>query len=133
MRTVSTSALVRQVRREGGRLHLHPLVVDGKCFVAQRAVGMRRAGPLGAIKAELVPVCSIDPQHPLRNVARYRRRRWEHDRRRLYAQAAQRRRAAMLSALEPKLHTLKNDARQLVRVLGRDALTEVLRGLPHAR
>ncbi len=137
MRTISRAALQRQIQREGPRLHLFPLLEDGRVFVAQKAPVFSGGAGIGCIRKELVAVCSIDPAHPLRNVARMRRRRWEHDRMRMYRASAARRRAAFLKAIEPKRHTLKNDARLIARQLGRGSMSQALREAgyvrPHSR
>lgn len=138
MRTISRAALERQLRREGPRLHLHPLYEDGRMFVAQKVpIYQGGVGGIGHMTKELRPVCSVSPAHPLRNVARMRRRRYEHDRMKMYRASAQRRREAFMKLIEPKRHTLKNDVRQMQRQLGGDALPQVLweAGLvrPHAR
>jgi hypothetical protein len=137
MRQVSTASLVRQITREGGRLHLFPLVEDGKCFVAQEQKVYAGGAGIGHIRREKVAVCSIDMAHPLSTVARFRRRRWEHDRMKLYREAAARRRAALLASFEPRRHELVSDAKKMVRQLGADALwqvtAEVFGARPHSR
>lgn len=137
-RKVSASALKRQIAREGGRLHLHPLVEDGRCHVAQeQRVWSGGGGGIGHIRRTMVPVCSIDMDHPLRDVARFRRRRWEHDRMQMYRATAERRRQAFMASLEARHHTLMGDAKRMVRVLGPEALrqatAEVFNVRPHAR
>lgn len=79
--------------------------------------------------------CDIDMAHPLSFVMKFRKRRWEHDRLKLYRAAAQRRLHARRVRVEAKFVAYRSDLARGVRELGQEtfltALREVLNVRPH--
>lgn len=132
MRTIGTTALIEQIKREGGRMGLVPLVRDGRVFVAQETRTMGGGAGVGWFKSELTPVASIDMDHPLASVGKMRRRRHEWNRMRAYREAEQRRQAARRAVVEDKHSVYRNDLARARRQLGNDdflrALVEVTYG-----
>lgn len=137
MRRINAADLCRQVRREGRRLGLVPHVdEDGKVFVAEME---RRWGGRGflSVTREATPICSVDMDHPISRVGKFRRARWDRNRLAKLREAAARRRAAAERESNDRWAAYRGDLLKAQRQLGTEdflkAMAEVLGGGTHGR
>jgi len=132
MRHINAADLCRQIRREGRRLGLVPhLDADGVVHAAQLEPRYSGRGILATSK-EATPVCSVDMDHPISRVGKFRKARWDRDRLRRLREAQQRRREAAQKEANDRWAAYRGDLEKGARQLGADeflrAMREVLNG-----
>jgi hypothetical protein len=132
MRQTNAADLQRQIRREGRRLGLVPVIEDGRVFVGEKVKRTAGRGICHAID-EVEAICSVGMDNPISNVGRLRRKRWEH-RGRLarLREAKAKREAAARAHVEDLWQAYRGDLTKARRQLGADdflrAMRETLRG-----
>lgn len=126
MRVVSLAEVERQVRREGAKHGLYPLLQDGKCFVAQKSRLRCEGAVVGAVVEELEPICSVNMKASLGNVWRSKKRRHEFNLAKLYTEARLRREAAQRRAVEEAYNDRMAELHRLERRFGRQDMGEAL-------
>lgn len=137
MRRINAADLCRQVRREGRRLGLVPYVdEDGRVFVAEREKKWGGRGIL-SVTTVLTPICSVDMDHPISRVGKWRRKRYDRNRlERLRTAQAKRREAAQKESAD-RWAAYRGDLLKAQRQLGTEAflqaMKEVLGGGAHGR
>lgn len=138
MRQTNRADLTRQIRREGRRLGLVPHFDDvtGKVYVAEMS---RHISGRGVLQTVLKPtdICSVDMDHPIANVGKWRRKRYEksllirvREARAKRAQEAEVRKADLWQAMRPDL---LRGRRELGEEAFSKAMAEVLGVRSHSR
>jgi hypothetical protein len=126
MRVVSLAEVERQIRREGARHGLFPLVQDGKCFVAEKSLSLNEGGVVGSVLSELNPICSVNMNAPLGNVWRSRKRRHEYNVARWYTEHRKAREAKEKARVDQEFNDRKAELHRLQRRFGRQDMSEAL-------
>lgn len=124
MRTVSPAEVERQIRREGARYGLFPLMQGDRCFVAQKQLQVTD-GPdavVGQLVEELVPICGVNMNAPLQNVWKSRKQRHEFDVAKVYREARVRREEARRRAAEDRSEQRARELERLARRFGTDVV-----------
>lgn len=135
MRRINAADLCRQVRREGRRLGLVPHIdEDGKVYVAE--LERRWGGRVFlSVTTEPAPICSVDMDHPISHVGKFRRKRYERNRLAQLRAAEARRKEAKQKAMDDRWAGYRSDLLRGARELGTDeflrAMREVLGGGAH--
>lgn len=138
MRQTNRADLTRQIRREGRRLGLVPHFDEstGKVFVAEVSRHISGRGVLQTVR-KLTDICSVDMDHPIANVGKWRRRRYEksllirvREARAARAREAEARKQDIWAAMRPDL---LRACRQLGAEDFNKAMAEVLGVRTHSR
>lgn len=78
LRDVSPAEVARQVRRDGARHGLRPVIRHGACHVAQREAFVTEGFPVAVAGERWEPFMDVDVDHPLSNIWRQRKQRHQH-------------------------------------------------------
>ena len=126
MRVVSLAEVERQIRREGARHGLFPLIEDGKCFVAEKSLALNEGAVVGSVQTDLNAICSVNMNAPLGNVWRSRKRRHEFNVARWYTEHRLKREAAQKARVDELYNDRKAELHRLQRRFGRQDMGEAL-------
>jgi hypothetical protein len=129
MREVSPAEVERQIRREGARHGLFPVMADDRscCHVGQRERFLVEGPVMSAIVEKITPICSVTMQAPLSNVWKSRVQRHEWSRTKVYREALARRKAAERAVLEQNHRDRVRELARLQRIYGKGDLMEAAR------
>lgn len=130
MREVSPAEVYRQIKREGARHGLFPVIRDGKCFVAQRERFADAGGTVGAMVTEPSIICGVTMAAPLSNVWKSRKTRHEFNSAEVYRAANAARKAAKRAEMEENFRRRTEEMKSLQKFYGTE---EIMRALAEAR
>ena len=126
MRDVSPAEVYRQIKREGARHGLFPVLQNGRCYVAQSAKSMVGGEVVGAMVSAPSVICGVDMAHPLSNVWKSRKARHEFDAVGVYRRAAAARRAAQRAEMEQRYADRVREMKALERFYGVGEIQEAM-------
>jgi hypothetical protein len=120
---VSPAEIKRQIEREGRRHGLYPVIQNGRCFVGQKERSYNHGALLTTVAEEVTVICSVTMQHPLSNVWKSRKQREDFNNAAVYREAASRRRAAELVAMNERYQDRIRELKRLERIYGSDEIS----------
>ena len=126
MREVSPTEVYRQIKREGARHGLFPVLRNGRCFVAEMGHTMRAGDVVGVMLDEPSVICSVDMAHPLGNVWKSRKERSAFDAVAVYRAAAHARRAAQKREMDQRYADRIAEMKRLERFYGVGEIQEAM-------
>lgn len=126
MRDVSPAEVYRQIKREGARHGLFPVLQNGRCYVAQSAKNMVAGEVIGAMVSAPSVICGVDMAHPLGNVWKSRKERSAFDAVAVYRAAAHARRAAQKREMDQRYADRIAEMKRLERFYGVGEIQEAM-------
>lgn len=125
MQSVSPAETARQIKREGKRHGLYPVIRGDKCFVAQKERVVVDGPLFSTISTDDSVISSVTMQHPLSNVWKSRKQREEFNSAEVYRAAARRRKLAEKRGMDERYGDRIRELKRIERNIGADEMKAI--------